>query len=299
MFSDTHFHFRLLSEGGYGINGSEVLEKMAARDCAFGLDIGTRPDDLLVRQASVENAICGIKDSVLADKVRNFMYFTAGIWPDVDEIHNREQSIKTLEEFILKAQNDEHQDILHRKIVAVGECGIDHHWNPSGVDGRSQDDFDEQTYKGERELFEMQLELAKKLNLPIIVHSRDGFEDTLDCIKNVGWDNGIIHCYSYGLEEAKAFLERGWFISFSGSVTYTKKSKIEEMNALLNYVPDDRLLCETDAPYLAPVPMRGNPNNPVFVEHTYAYIAKARGIEPQALCNLVDKNIQKLFFSAE
>ncbi|MCR5401921.1 MAG: TatD family hydrolase [Treponema sp.] len=297
MFSDTHFHFRLLSEGDYGLNGTEILEKMAERDCAFGLDIGTRADDLQVRQASVESAICGIKDSVLAEKARNFMYFSAGIWPDVGAIHSREQSMKTLEECILKAQNDEHQDILHRKIIAVGECGIDHHWNPGGVDGRKEDDFDEKTYKGERELFEAQLALAKKMKLPIIVHSRDGFEDTLDCIKNSGYDKGIIHCYSYGLQEAKAFLDRGWYISFSGSVTYTKKSKLEEMNALLNYVPEDRLLCETDAPYLAPVPMRGNPNCPVYVEHTYEYIAKARSIELQALCNLVDKNIQELFFS--
>lgn len=295
MFSDTHFHFRLMTEE-CGINGTDVLTKMAERDCAFGLDIGTRPDDLQRRQASVENAISNISDSKLADKVRKFMYFSAGIWPDVDEIHNREQSMKTLEESILCAQNDEHQDILNRKIIAVGECGIDHHWNPSGVDGRSQEDFDEKTYQGERELFEMQLELAKKLNLPIIVHSRDGFEDTYDCIKNVGYDNGIIHCYSYGLEEAKAFLERGWYISFSGSVTYTKKSKLEQMQELLCYVPDDRILCETDSPYLAPVPMRGTPDCPLYVEHTYAYIAKARGIEPQALCELVDKNILNLFF---
>lgn len=298
MFSDTHFHFRLMSEE-YGINGTEVLEKMAERDCAFGLDIGTRPDDLQRRQASVENAICNIKDSHLADKVRSFMYFTAGIWPDVDAMHSREQSMKTLEECIAIAQNDEHQDILNRKIIAIGECGIDHHWNPSGTDGRSEDDFDAKTYREEKELFESQLELAKKMNLPVIIHSRDGFEDTLDCIKNVGWDNGIIHCYSYGLEEAKAFLDRGWYISLSGSVTYTKKSKLEAMSELLRYIPDDRILCETDSPYLAPVPMRGNPNCPLFVEHTYNYVAQARGISAETLCEIVDKNIQRLFFRKE
>ncbi|MCR4734431.1 MAG: TatD family hydrolase [Treponema sp.] len=296
MFSDTHFHFKLMSQGGYGINGSEVLEKMAERDCAFGLDIGTRADDLQPRQASVETAISNIKDSGLAEKVRNFMYFSAGIWPDVESIHSRQEKMKTLEESISLAEKDLHQDILHRKIIAIGECGIDHHWNPAGSDGRCESDFDEKTYIGERELFEAQLELAKKMNLPIIIHSRDGFEDTLDCIKNSGWDKGIIHCYSYGLEEAKAFLERGWYISLSGSVTYTKKTKLEEMEEMLRYIPEDRLLCETDSPYLAPVPFRGKPNCPLFVEHTYSYIARARSITPQALSEIVDKNIKTLFF---
>ncbi len=172
MFSDTHFHFKMMTEER-GADGVAVLSAMAARNCFFGLDIGTHCDDLAERQSCVEKAIAGLTDSQLAERARSFMYFSAGIWPDVDEIHNREQSMKTLEECILCAQNDEHQDILNRKIIAVGECGIDHHWNPSGADGRSEEDFDEKTYQGERELFEMQLELAKKLNLPIIVHSRD------------------------------------------------------------------------------------------------------------------------------
>lgn len=150
-------------------------------------------------------------------------------------------------------------------------------------------------FLAEKELFELQLEYAKELNLPIIIHSRDAFEDTLDCIKNAGYDNGIIHCYSYGAEEAKAFLERGWYISFSGGVTYTKKSKMEGMKELLTLVPEDRILCETDSPYLAPVPLRGTLNTPVNVEHTYKFIAEIRGTTPEQLSNTVDENIKKLF----
>ncbi len=293
MFSDTHFHYRTMTTDR-DVNGIEVLEEMARRNCKFGLDIGTKADDLLERQSLLEKEIAQIHDYKLADKVRDFLYFSAGIWPDVDSIHNRFECMKKLEEQI-KAAGEQEQDILHRKVVAIGEGGIDHHWNPSGVDGRCESDFDQKTYEGERELFEMQLELSRKMDMPYIVHSRDGFEDTLDCIKNIGWNKGIIHCYSYGLEEAKAFLDLGWYISLSGSVTYTKKAKLAEMEEMIRYIPEDRLLCETDAPYLAPVPERGTVNTPVKVEHTYNFVAKARGIEVEKLWETVDKNIEKLF----
>ena len=295
MFSDTHFHFKMMTTER-GVNGVEVLSTMAQRSCFFGLDIGTHCDDLAERQACVENAIAGIADSGLATKARNFMYFSAGIWPDVEAIHDRENQMKKLRESILAADAGSDQDTLHRKIVAVGECGIDHHWNPSGEDGRCESDFDTATYQGERELFEAHLELAKELKLPVIVHSRDGFEDTLDCLKNVGYDNGIIHCYSYGIDEARAFLDRGWYIAFGGAITYNKKAKLEAVKELLRFVPADRFLCETDAPYLAPVPLRGTVNTPVNVEHVYNFAAEVRGITTEALSNLVDENITKLFF---
>ena len=283
MYSDTHFHFRHICYDG--VDGVEVLSALAARDTFFGLDIGTRCDDLADRKAFVEKTIDKMPDSKLADKARKFMYYSAGIWPDVQAIHDRENQIKTLRSSISTSGN----------IIAVGECGIDHHWNPAGVDGRNESDFDEKTYRGERELFEAQLELARELSLPVIVHSRDGFEDTLDCLKNVGYDNGIIHCYSYGIDEARAFLDRGWYIAFGGAVTYNKKAKLEAVKELLRYVPADRFLCETDAPYLAPVPLRGTVNTPVNVEHVYSFIAEVRGCTPEELSNLVDDNIKTLF----
>ena len=293
MYSDTHFHFQHICNDG--VNGVEVLSTMADRHCFFGLDIGTRADDLAGRQACVEKTIAQIESPELAARARDFMYFTAGIWPDVDAIHDRENQMKQLRESIAAVEAGGDHDTLNRKIVAVGECGIDHHWNPAGADGRCEEDFDEKTYRGERELFEAQLELARELELPVIVHSRDGFEDTLDCLKNVGYDNGIIHCYSYGIEEARAFLDRGWYIAFGGAVTYNKKAKLEAVKELLRFVPADRFLCETDAPYLAPVPLRGTINTPVNVEHVYKFIAEVRGCGVEELSNLVDDNIKKLF----
>ncbi|MCQ2592614.1 MAG: TatD family hydrolase [Treponema sp.] len=297
MFSDTHFHFRTMLEETPELDGQEVLSLLAKRNFAFGLDIGTEPEDLLERQFLFDKVISQITDYKIAEKVRNYIYFSAGIWPEVEYIHNAVESVKKLENQIQLAAAEPDKDTLHRNIIAIGECGIDHHWNPSGVDGRSENDFDEKTYRSEKDLFCLQLELGKRLNLPVIVHSRDGFQDTLDCINEVGYNKGIIHCYSYGLEEARAFVDLGWYISFSGGVTYTKKSKLEDMTKLLNFVPEDRLLCETDAPYLAPTPFRGNPNTPVLVEHTYNYVAAARKIEPQKLSELVDKNIKDLFFA--
>lgn len=278
-----------------GVDGIEVLSAMAARNTFFGLDIGTHCDDLAERQACIEKAIAGITDSQLAARARSFVYFSAGIWPDIGAIHDRDNQMKKLKESIEAANNDSEQDTLHRKIIAIGECGIDHHWNPSGADGRCESDFDEKTYRGERELFEAHLELARELKLPVIVHSRDGFEDTMDCLKNVGYDNGIIHCYSYGIDEARAFLDRGWYIAFGGAITYNKKAKLEAIKELLRFVPEDRFLCETDAPYLAPVPLRGTVNTPVNVELVYRFAAEVRACSPEDLSARVDENICKLF----
>ena len=294
MFSDTHFHFQHFTENPE-IDGAAVLSAMAERGCVFGLDIGTHSDDLLSREACVDNAIAQIKNTFLADKARAFTYFSAGIWPAPEEIQTRIKSLEILQNQIAQAETSTDSDTLHRKIIAIGECGLDHHWNPAGVDGRCESDFDQKMLDGEKELFEMQLDLAQKTNLPVIIHSRDAFEDTYRCIKNVGYNNGIIHCYSYGLEEAKKFLDLGWYISFSGSVTYTKKSKIEQMKELISYIPDDRLLCETDSPYLAPVPFRGQTNTPLLIENTYNFIAEIRSITAQKLSSLVDCNIRKLF----
>lgn len=282
-----------------GLDGKQIMKDLVARDFKFGLDIGTRPDDLCARQKAVFDSIQAIEDPVLAQKAWDFMYFSAGIWPDVDEIRNREKAFNVLRQSIQNAMQYEGSDQLHRKIVAVGECGLDHHWNPAGVDGRCESDFDEQTYQGEKDLFQMQLELAKEMNLPVIVHSRDAFEDSLDCIKNVGYHNGIIHCYSYGIEEARKFLDLGWYIAFGGGVTYTKKVKMDEMRELLKFVPEDRFLCETDAPYLAPVPFRGQSNSPVLVEEVYKFISEIRQTSPEALSQLVDFNIHKLFFETQ
>ena len=288
MFSDTHFHFSMMKEE----ERPSILKTLAERNCFFGLDIGTHCDDLEDRIKIVKDA-AEKNDEAAQEKIKSFMYFSAGIWPAVEAIKDRNNQSAELENQIEKVQGID--GCFSKKICAVGECGLDHHWNPSGTDGRCESDFDKEVFLGEKELFIMQIALAQKLKLPVIVHSRDAFSDTLDCIKEAGYDNGIIHCYSYGLEEAKAFLERGWYLAFGGGVTYTKKSKMQEMTELLKYVPEERLLLETDAPYLAPVPFRGTPNTPLLIDNTYDFIAQIRGTDKEKLSETVDKNIRRLF----
>lgn len=271
------------------MNGAEILSALSERETFFAMDIGTRCDDLPARKSAIDSSISSMSLKT-QEKAKDMVYYSAGIWPDVDEIKDRINAVKVLEDSIAAFAR-----LSPEKLRAIGECGLDHHWNPSGADGRRLEDFDKDILNGERELFEMQLELAKRMALPVVIHSRDAFNDTADCLDNMDAHNGIIHCFSYGIEQARALLDRGFYIAFGGAVTYTKKSRIDEMLALLRFVPDDRILLETDSPYLAPVPFRGKTNTPVLIEYVYKFIADARDTTPQNLSETVDNNIRTLF----
>ncbi len=288
MYSDTHFHLGYIIERSSADEAAKVLEAMAESNVYFGMDIGTKSTDLLARYCAIQECISMLNEAA-RKRVKGFLHFSAGIWPDPNAIRQRKESIEELKGEIKKFKE------LGQKVTAIGEGGLDHHWNPSGPDGRKEEDFDSELFKGEKELFLMQLELAKEEDLPFIVHSRDAFEDTLACIKEAGYNRGIIHCFSYGLEEAKAFLDLGWYLALGGGTTYTKKRDMEKMTDLLRYIPSDRLLLETDAPYLAPVPLRGTMNTPANIRYVYDFIANARGIPTADLCNIVDSNIRQLF----
>lgn len=287
MLTDTHCHLSYLGERGLDL--SAVLEAAAEADFRLIIDAGTKCADLPERRALIADALNAINDAEKRQKAGALIRYTAGIWPDAAAIADRENECRTLEKVIAESLASK------EPVCALGECGLDHHWNPSGVDNRSEDDFTSEILHGESELFEMQIELARRYSLPVMVHSRDAFEGTYDAIKNCGYDNGEIHCFSYGIDEARAFLDRGWYIALGGAVTYTKKSKIEEMQKLVCYIPSDRLLLETDAPYLAPVPERGKPNTPLLIKHTYEYIAQMRGETVESLAETVYKNSKALF----
>lgn len=302
MFSDTHCHLSYIAERGENL--AEVIGTMRERAVPFVLDVGTRPGDFTRREGVIREAAGGA--------VPDFIHFSCGLWPDSETIAERADALAAL-----KADLDAMLAGAAPAFAGFGECGLDRYWNgpaaaeriaalklassaggPSGDAGAAASDDGPGTtdVAGEEELFLMQLELARSYNLPVIVHSRDAFEPTLGCIADVGYDAGVIHCFSYNIPEARAFLDRGWYISFPGNITWAKKEADRERIAgLVRYVPRDRLLLETDAPYLTPAPHRGKTNTPLFIEHTYMRAAEILGLSPSELALLVAENAKTLF----
>lgn len=189
-----------------------------------------------------------------------------GIYPgDVKKMNDEEK------ERILKLLSDP-------RVKAVGEIGLDYYW-------------DKDNKQDQKDMFIRQIKIAQKLNKPIIVHSRDAIQDTYDILRNNRVD-GVMHCYSDSKEMAKELLKLGMYISLSGTVTF-KNSK--EPKEVAKIVPLDRLLIETDAPYLAPTPNRGKRNEPAFVALTGAYIAELLNIDEGILKKHINENYDSLF----
>jgi len=163
------------------------------------------------------------------------------------------------------------------KAVAVGETGLDYHY---GADRRSE----------QRTLFEAQLGLSRELRLPVVVHTRAANADT-EAMLRAHDGTVVMHCFSEP-ELLAAGIERGWYFSFAGNATFPKAEALRQAAAT---VPADRILAETDSPYLAPQPVRGRPNEPAHVVHTVAALARARGEEPSELVARIDANATAAF----
>ena len=148
---------------------------------------------------------------------------------------------------------------------AIGEIGLDYHY------------YGPETRPAQMRLFAAQLEEARRRGLPVIVHTREAADDTLALLREIP-SRGVIHCFTGTPDEARAYLDLGFFVSFSGIVTF---KSADNVRASARYVPGDRILIETDAPFLAPVPMRGKPNEPGFVRHTCEFLADLRGVSPE------------------
>jgi TatD DNase family protein len=169
---------------------------------------------------------------------------------------------------------------VRRGAVAIGECGLDYH-------------YDHSPRERQRAAFAAQLALGGELGKPVVVHTREAEDDTRAMVVEAGRSGvvGVLHCYTGSAALAEAALEVGWFVSFSGIVTFRKWTD----ESLLRLVPGDRLLAESDAPYLAPVPHRGRRNEPAWVSHTIARLAGARGEDAAALGQSTAANARRLF----
>ncbi|OLQ94367.1 metal-dependent hydrolase [Vibrio ponticus] len=173
------------------------------------------------------------------------------------------------------------QYALHPKVVAIGETGLDYHYQP-------------ETKPLQQQRFEQQVALAVELNKPLIIHTRNARQDTLDILRNGGAEKcgGVIHCFTEDLAFAQAAMELGFYISISGIVTFRQATELKEV---VKALPLERLLVETDSPYLAPVPHRGKQNQPAYVVEVAAYIAQLKGAALSEVGQKTSENFKNLF----
>lgn len=218
---------------------------------------------------AIINAGCNLESSLfsikLAEKFEG-MYAAVGFHPQEVDTFSDEAFAK------IKAL------LSHPKVVAVGEIGLDYHWVTDNKDKQ-------------KAIFRKQLELAIESDLPVVVHERDCVADCLEIV--LDYDvKGVFHAFSGSKETAKILLDRGWYISFPGTVTF-KNAKYPVENAA--YVPDDRILTETDAPYLTAHPFRGKRNDSGYMRYTLEKIAEIRGTSVEHLERITEENAKRLF----
>ena len=194
---------------------------------------------------------------------------------------DRDQLDRVAEQMVvLPGLLDAHRD----RVAAIGEIGLDCHYEP-------------QTLRAQCALFAAQLALADEKGLPVVIHTREADDATRGVLDEVPWRHGdrlrgVIHSYTGGPKFAGQMLDRGFMVSFSGIATF---KSAEEVRASARYVPDDRILVETDSPYLAPVPLRSRPCEPAFVVHTAARLAQARGMDLEVFAARTTANALQLF----
>ncbi len=171
------------------------------------------------------------------------------------------------------------------KVLAIGETGLDYHWHKDRPEWQ-------------RERFRVHIRAARALKKPLVIHTREASEDTLAILKEEGASEvgGILHCFTESLDVARAGMDLGFYISLSGIVSFKKAEQVHEV---ARSIPLDRLLVETDAPYLAPVPYRGKPNEPAYVKHVAEAIADLRQISLEEVAATTSRNFLNLFPAAQ
>ena len=197
-----------------------------------------------------------------------FVYAAVGIHPDEVGVLDEEKFAKMREFF------------KEDKVVAVGEIGLDYYW-------------DNESHEVQRKWFVRQLELAKELNLPVVIHSRDAAADTMYVMENYAKDlEGVIHCYSYSKEMAEEYVRMGFYIGIGGVVTFKNSKKMKEV---VGAVPLERILLETDCPYLAPEPFRGKRNQSSYLLYVAEQIAELKGISAEEVIATTEENARRMY----
>jgi TatD DNase family protein len=252
MFIDSHAH---LADAVFDSDRDAVVRAAQDAGAAAVVCIGASED-------------AAARARILAGANPGLIYFTAGVHPHDAAAYDAAKDTLWIREAVAAGA------------VAIGECGLDFHYDHAPRDRQ-------------RAAFHDQIVLAHELVRPVVVHTRDAEDDTLDAVREAGdrGVTGVLHCFTGTVRLASAALDAGWYVSFSGIVTFSKWSGDD----VVRTVPDDRLLAETDAPYLAPVPLRGRRNEPRFLPHTIARIADIRGTTPERIAELTTANARRLF----
>lgn len=199
----------------------------------------------------------------------DFIYAAIG-WHPVDAIDMTEEDLTWIKELS-----------SHEKVVAIGEMGLDYHWDKSPKDIQ-------------KEVFRKQIALAKEVNLPIIIHNRDATEDVVTILKEEGAEEvgGIMHCFTGSAEVARQCMDMNFYISFGGPVTFKNAKKPKEV---AKEIPNDRLLIETDCPFLTPQPFRGKRNEPSYVKYVAEQLAELKGLTYEEIASITTENAKRLF----
>ncbi len=206
----------------------------------------------------------------VADMVQDypFMYAAAGVHPDHAGELNEERFARMRELF------------RRDKVIAVGEIGLDYYW-------------DNESHEVQKKWFIRQLELARELGLPVLIHSREAAADTMEIMKEyAGGLKGVIHCYSYSREMAKEYVKMGFYIGVGGVVTFKNARRLKET---VEEIPLESIVLETDCPYLAPVPYRGKRNNSAYIRYVAEEIAKIKGIPCGEVISRTEENAKRLY----
>jgi TatD DNase family protein len=251
-FIDSHAH---LADPAFDVDRDAVLARARQAGAEAVVCIGESPEAAGRAQA-------------LAARHPGFVFWTSGIHPHDAAGFRSEAHLPVL------------RGHLAAGAVAVGECGLDYHYEHS-------------PRPGQREAFAAQIALARETGRPLVVHTREAAEDTASLVAEAARSGvcGVLHCFTGPRSLARAALDAGWYLSFSGIITFKKWDDDE----LLRVVPDERLLVESDSPYLAPVPHRGRRNEPAWVALTVERLASARASDPDALGVRVAENARRLF----
>lgn len=252
MIFDTHAHY---DDEAFDIDREELLENLPKHGIEYIVDACAAVD-------SVDKILA------LAEKY-SYLYASIGIHPsDTGELNDE------ILEWLKKKAG-------HSKCVAVGEIGLDYYW-------------DTPEREIQKKWFARQIEMAEELKLPMIIHSRDAANDTYGMLKEAKAENigAIIHCFSYGIEQARQYLNMGFYLGIGGVVTFTNGRKLKEV---VEFAPLDRLVLETDCPYLSPVPHRGKRNTSLNLTYVAQEIARIKNIDYDTVIKTTSENAKRFY----